>query len=565
MGNRREGDIVGTYLNPGKLSFEMGVNSEIYVDKTEMMRYLNSLVNTKQRYVSVSRPRRFGKTMTADMLCAYYDRAANARGSFEEMQLAFTEPTQTAKGELPWDCYLGSFDVVRLVMTDFIRTGKSVGDGLATLVERLLNELAELYPHVSYDRDDLFYSMDRFYQATGTQFVIVIDEWDAVFRQRQDDVIGQTLFLDFLRDWLKDKSYVALAYMTGILPIKKYGKHSALNMFTEYSMMFPRQLAPYTGFTESEVRDLCARYGRDYEAVHAWYDGYEVSDIVPADPGHERLAAGTPPKASRYALYSPLSVVEAMTTGVIMDYWNQTETYEALADYIRRDFDGLKGAVALLMDGGRLRIDTSTYQNDMTTFHGRDDVLSLLIHLGYLGYDSETGEVFVPNQEVLDEFRTSTKSPEWEGPLRAFEKSKELVRATWAKNAKHVAELLEGMHDRADNKTYNDEAALSYAVQLAYYAAQRYYTTVLELDSGKGYADICYLPSPSHPEAPALVIELKHGKPAKTALDQIRRRNYPDRLEHYRGNILLVAVSYDSNVRSTGPNFKHHSCIIEEA
>lgn len=204
-----------------------------------------------------------------------------------------------------------------------------------------------------------------------------------------------------------------MAYMTGILPIKKYGKHSALNMITEYSMMFPRQLAKYTGFTEEEVITECNRYGRDYNAVKDWYDGYDVSDVVPPDLGHrEQKASGKQPKAVRYALYSPLSVVEAMTTGIIKDYWNKTENYEALTEYIRKDYDGLKDAVALLMDGGRLVIDTSTYQNDMTTFHSRDDVLSLLIHLGYLGYDGETSEVFIPNKEILDEFKTSTKTDE---------------------------------------------------------------------------------------------------------------------------------------------------------
>ena len=556
---------MGSYLNPGGQNFDEAISSEIYVDKTEMIGCLNTLVNTRQKYVSVSRPRRFGKTMSADMVCAYYDRTANSRGLFESTKLAASDPVRTGRGELTWDGCLGKFDVVRLVMTDFFKMGKSVDSGLALLSKRLLGELSETYPQVNYDEDDLAYSMGRFYQATGTQFVIVIDEWDAVFRQCQDDKDGQRKFLDFLRDWLKDKPYVALAYITGILPIKKYGQHSALNMFTEYSMMFPRKLARFTGFTEDEVCDLCDCYGRDFGPLKDWYDGYEVSDVVSADPGYEGLAVGRPPEAKRYALYSPLSVVEAVTTGMIRNYWNQTETYEALADYIRRDYDGLKDAVALLMDGGRLRIDTSTYQNDMTTFHGRDDVLSLLVHLGYLGYDVTTSEVFVPNREVLDEFRASTKSREWEGPLRAYDRSKDLLRATWSRDAERVAELLEEAHDRVANRTYNDEAALSYAVQLAYYAAQRYYTMVLELDSGKGYADVCYLPAPKHPELPALVVELKHGNPSETALEQIRRRNYPDRLEHYRGNTLLVAISYDRDARSADPAFKRHTCIIEEA
>ena len=147
-------------------------------------------------------------------------------------------------------------------------------------------------------------------------------------------------------------------------------------------------------------------------------------------------------------------------------------------------YDGLKEAVALLMDGGRLKIEPRTYQNDMTTFTCRDDILSLLVHLGYLGFDDEQSEVFIPNKEILDEFIASTKSEEWAWAFRAFDASLKLLKATWAKDEARVAALLEEAHNRAGNKTYNDESALSYAVQVAYYAAQKYYTTILELDSG---------------------------------------------------------------------------------
>ena len=552
---------MGTYLNPGKEAYEEAVNSEIFIDKSEMLLYLNSVVRTRQKYVSVSRPRRFGKTMAADMVCAYYDREADSRELFSQRRLA-----GGGRGAR-WDEYLGRFDVLRLVMTDFMEGSGSVQDVIDYLTEEAVDELREEYPDVRLgSRVNLRTVMSRVYGATRRQFVIVIDEWDAIFRTWKGDLAGQTRYLDFLRDWMKDKPYIALAYMTGILPIKKYGQHSALNMFDEYSMISPMQLAAYTGFTEEEVSDLCRQYGRDYEQMKDWYDGYEVSDVIPPDPEHEMLMeTGVSPRPVRHALYSPLSVVKAIQTGRVMNYWNQTETYEALADYIRRDYDGLKDAVALLMDGGRLRVDTSTYQNDMTTFHGRDDVLSLLIHLGYLGFDDETSEVFVPNREILDEFRASTKSGEWAGPLRAYERSKELLEATWEGDAARVAELLEEAHDRAANMTYHGEAALSYAVQLAYYAAQRYYTTVLELDSGKGFVDIAYLPSPKYPDKPALVVELKYNKSADAAIAQIKRREYPSRLEHYRGNILLVGIDYDRDVPSARAGFKHHSCRIERA
>ena len=386
--------------------------------------------------MSVSRPRRFGKSIAADMICAYYDREAKSRELFEKRLLAKCEPIIAGNQTITWDGYLGKYDVIRIVMTDFIKSDIGVPEALAKLKGRILDELNEAYPDVKYDENDFLYSLDKFYRKTGYQFVIVIDEWDSVFRERKEDKDGQKHYLDFLRDWMKDKAYIALAYMTGILPIKKYGKHSALNMFTEYSMMFPREMAPYTGFTEAEVEGKCIEYGRDYERMKAWYDGYVVSDIIPPDPEHkEQKSTGKTPEPIRYLLYSPLSVVEATTTGIIKNYWNKTENYEALADYIGKNLDGLKDAGALLMDGGRLRIDTSTYQNDMTTFTGRDDVLSLLIHLGYLGYDDEKSEVFIPNCEILDEFKSSTKDREWVDAFASFRTSLELVKSTWAEDA----------------------------------------------------------------------------------------------------------------------------------
>ena len=469
---------MGTYLSPGKTAYEEAVNSEIFVDKSDMILYLNSIVRTKQKYVSVSRPRRFGKTMAADMICAYYDREANSRELFEKRKLAKCEPVQVADKDISWDEYLNQFDVIRLVMTDFIHRDWEVKDSINKLKKRILDELCEKYPDVKYDESDFFYSMTRFFGKTGNQFVFVIDEWDAVFRERKDDKDGQKEYLDFLRDWLKDKNYISLAYITGILPIKKYGKHSALNMFTEYSMMNPRQLASYTGFTEEEVRKLCEKYRMDYADVSNWYDGYVISDRIPTEE-REAYRKGEY-EGHKVSIYSPLSVVESMTTGQIKNYWNKTETYEALANYIRKDYDGLKDAVALLVDGGRLKIDSSTYQNDMTTFTGRDDVLSLLIHLGYLGFDDETSEVFIPNKEILDEFRTSTKGNEWIDTFRAYETSEELLKATWNRDQDTVAQLLEAAHNQAGNKTYHDEAAFSYAIQLAYYAARKYYTTILE-------------------------------------------------------------------------------------
>ena len=547
---------MGKYLNPGCNNYEEALNSDIYVDKTEMIAYVNSVVKTKQKYMCVSRPRRFGKTMAADMLCAYYGKG-ESRQLFVDRKLADNRN---------WDKYINHFDVVRVIMSDFIKKDSDISGSLLKMQKLVVRDLKKQYQDVDYyDVEDIKQSMSDVYEETGKQFVIIIDEWDAVFRVCKEDKDGQKLYLDFLRDWLKDQEYVALAYMTGILPIKKYGQHSALNMFDEYSIITPMQLAKYTGFTEEEVKLLCEEYGRNFNNIKEWYDGYEANDIIPPDPNYEvQKETGKEKESNRYSIYSPLSVVKAIRNGLIQNYWNKTENYEALAEYIRMNYDGLKDSVALMMDGGSVKVDIGTYQNDMNTFNSKDDVLALLINLGYLKYDCATQEVTIPNKEILDEFKNSTKSEEWTDTFISFRKSQELVDATWNSNEDKVAELLEWFHDSVENKTYNSEAALSYAVQLAYYAGQKYYTTIQELDSGKGYADLVYLPSPHYPDKPALLIELKYDKTIETAADQIRRKNYPQKLEHYKGNILLISVNYEKELDSTDAMYKHHSCKIEK-
>ena len=547
---------MGIYINPGNDGFEELLNSNIYVDKTEMISYINSVLKTRAKYMCVSRPRRFGKTSAVDMLCAYYGKC-DSRTLFADKKIAKHDD---------WDKYLGRFDVIMVSMTDYITEGMSVGDALKKMTSRILEDLSEEYPDVMYDETDLAYSLNKFYKKSGIQFVIIIDEWDVVFRVCKDDEEGQKFYLDFLRVWLKDRKYVALAYMTGILPIKKYGEHSALNMFDEYSIITPMQLAPYTGFTEEEVKELCEKYGRNYDRIKAWYNGYDVTDIIPPDPNYEiQKLSGNEIDPKHYAIYSPLSVIKAISTGTIQNYWNKTETYEALAKYIRLNLDGLKDEVALLMGGGRVKVNIDKYQNDMTSFNGSNDVLVMLIHLGYLGYDIDTEEVYIPNQEILAEFKNSTESEEWVDTLKAFRESEELLEATWNMDEENVAKILEKFHDGAENKTYNSEAALSYAIQMAYYAGQKYYTTIQELDSGKGYADLVYLPSPRYPDKPALLIELKYDKSVSAAADQIRNKEYLQKLEHYKGNILVVSVNYDKGADANDLDYKHHTCRIEKA
>ena len=494
------------------------------------------------------------------MISAYYDCSINARDLFEDKKIS-TNPKLYEAGregkKSPWDIYLNKFYVIHVNMVDLATETGSIPEMLFSLEKAVMRELREEWPNADRDmQGGLRLLMQEIYNREKARFVIVIDEWDCIFREFKEDTDGQRLYLDFLRDWLKDKSYIALAYITGILPIKKYGQHSALNMFGEYSMLQPQQLAEYVGFTDEEVRELCEKHGRSYDDIKAWYDGYDLYGIIP--PGEK--------EPEEYQIYNPYSVVQAVITGRICDYWNATETYEALSVHINRNFDGLKDMVMLLMEGKRIPVNTRKYQNDMSSMANADDVLTLLIHLGYLAYDSERRESYIPNREILDEYRNTVEgNGEWDQLYSVLARSQKLLEATWAGDEDEVARLVEDAHMRAGNLTYNSEAALSYAVRLAYFNAEQYYTLIPEMQAGRGYADLAYIPSPKYPDKPAIHVELKWNKDAETAMTQILDRRYPDSLEKYRGNIILVAIDYNKEVTSGCKGYKHHSCRIGRA
>ena len=519
---------MGIYLNPGSDNFQMARSSEIYVDKSGLIAYLNSVINTEDRFVCVSRPRRFGKSMAANMIAAYYDRTVDNAQVFQGLEICEAES---------YDKQGSQYDVIQINMQDFLTASETFAEFLGELERAVLWDLLEEYPDFRYyDRENLSRTMADIYRQTRRRFVVVIDEWDCVFREYKERKDWQEKYLDFLRGCLKDKRYVALAYMTGILPIKKYGTHSALNMFTEFSMTGPGPLAAFAGFTEKEVASLCRKYGMDFEECKNWYDGYHF--------------------AKAGAVYNPRSVILAMKFRKFDAYWNRTETFEALKIYIDMNYDGLREAIIALMAGERRAIDTGNFSNDMTTFHAMDDVLTLLVHLGYLGYDAAAGEVYIPNKEIAQEFVNATRTGGWEEVARALKMSGELLQATWDMDAARVAEGIEVAHLETSHLQYNDENALSYTLSLAYYTARQKYAVVREFPTGKGFADLVFLPRRQY-DVPAMIVELKWNLTAKTALGQIRAKDYPQALKDYAGKILLVGIAYDKNTRK-------HSCEIEE-
>ena len=527
---------MGSYLNPGSKGFEESLNSAIYVDKTVLIDKINELVNTRQKYICISRPRRFGKSMAADMLTAYYDRSVDTADLFDTLKIASTKDYKK---------HLNQYDVLKINMQSFLSATHSMDEMLEVFQKRIIADLKRGYPELVMDGESsLVFAMNDIYANTSRPFIILIDEWDCLFREYKQDKEAQKKYLDFLRAWLKDQEYIALAYMTGILPIKKYGSHSALNMFSEYSMINPREMAEFFGFTEDEVRSLCAEYKRNFEEAQAWYDGYELMTMD-----------GENPKI--YAMYSPKSVVDAMLSGLFDNYWNQTETYEALKVYIQMNFDGLKDAIVRMLAGDRIQINTGTFSNDMTTFQNRDDVLTLLVHLGYLSYRWQDKTVSIPNKEVSQEYVNAISTMDWNEVIESVKDSKNLLEAMWTKDADAVAAGIDKAHKEISSLQYNNENSLACTINLAFYFAREYYTIIREFSSGKGFADLCFIPRKMHTDKSAAVIELKWDKSAEGAISQIKDRQYVEGLKEFQGNLLLVGVNYDKDT-------KKHTCMIEE-
>lgn len=521
--------LMGIYVNPGNASFEMSRFSDIYVDKSMLIAHTNRVYRTERRFLCVSRPRRFGKSMAANMLTAYYSKGCDSGSLFSGLAI---------EKEDSFSVHRNRHNVIRWDVQRFLDGRKSIDTFIDEIERMVIRDLQREFPECGDfpEGSRLKTVLDDIYGKYGEGFIFIIDEWDCVFRMAKEQEEIQKEYLDFLRGLFKGAEYVELAYMTGILPIKKYGEHSALNIFDEYSMTDSKGLGKYFGFTAEEVVEQCKIHGVDFREMERWYDGYLIED---------------------YHVYNPKSVTDALTWKEFRSYWTGTETYEALKVYIDRNFDGLKEAVVEMLGGMQCRIRPEKFQNDMTTFGTKDDVLTLLVHLGYLSYDRKNREVSIPNLEITQEFLNVVDSPDWGGLTEALNRSEELLRSTWAFDEEAVAEGMSAIHNEtASLLKYNNENSLTCTVLMAYYSAKAYYMNpIMELPSGKGFADVVYLPK-RDTDRPALVVELKWNKSAQGAIEQIKDRKYTSWIEDYTGDILLVGISYDKKS-------KKHACVIE--
>lgn len=520
---------MGNYLNKGNAGFMAAVKGN-YVDKTEMISFINGSLGTLNKLTCVSRSRRFGKSLAAKMLCAYYDKSCDSRKLFDGLAISRDDS---------FEKYLNKYNVIYLDVTLFISRTANRKDVVHNINYEVMTEIEESFTNIRKGTD-LAETLVCAAKASGEKFIMIIDEWDALFREAKDDADLQKEYIDFLRSLFKSSwtdDIFEAAYMTGILPIKKYGNQSAVSDFREYTMLSPGPLVKYLGFTEHEVKRLCEQHDMDFEEMKRWYDGYSFSRLK--------------------SVYSPNSVMEAIVRDEYGSYWTGTESYESLKVYIDMDFGGLKEAVIQMLSGEKIDIITRTFQNDMVNIESKDDVLTLLVHLGYLAYDAEEKSVFIPNEEVRQEFVTTVTGGRHNELVKLVRNSDRLFQQTLSMNESAVERAIEDAHKMVSSPiSYNKEDSLRSAIRFAYITYVDEFIEVDEFPSGTGYADMVFMPKKGS-KMPVILVELKWNKTAESAIRQIKNRDYPHAFENYGGDIYLVAINYDADT-------KKHTCKIEK-
>lgn len=521
---------MGIFIRRGNADFQRIRNSE-YVDKTELITVVNRTLFTEQNMSCVTRCRRFGKSMAAKMLCAYYDDSCDSHGLFADLKIA---------QDASFEKHLNKYPVIFLDMTDFISRFKA-DDSIVSHIDReVREEVHATFPDVPAEKgDDLMALLLRIVLKTGKPFFFIIDEWDAICREFPVGSKGMERYVDWLRRMFKSVSAntaFAGVYMTGILPIKKYQTQSALNNFMEYSMVSPRNMAGFFGFTTDEVRSLADKFAMDYSELEKWYDGYKIG--------------------SQTSIFNPNSVMQALYSNYCESYWGKTGAADTVAGYIRMNYEGLKDDVISMLGGAKCKVDPKGFKNDLSEIHSRDDVLTVLIHLGYLSYDRTKSVCYIPNFEVAGEMEEAIKANKWQNVVEAVRQSEQLLESTLNGDCDAVARGIEIVHDENTSiLSYNNENSLACVLSIAYYFARNNYVIHRELPTGKGFADIVLIPR-KNVESPAIIIELKVDKDADAAISQIHRRQYSAKIAEYAGQLLLVGISYNRDS-------KQHTCQIE--
>ena len=524
---------MGIYLNPGNENFRRVIARGDYVDKTGLITEINRFIDTGNTYVCMSRPRRFGKTIAGNMLSAYYSRGCDSRELFAPYMIAMDPDFSNPNGRR------NSQNVIKIDMnSEYQNTADS--DRLIDIISaKIKKELKREFPVVEIeDNYTLAESILEIHASLGETFIVIIDEYDVLVRERADAGLFQE-YLRFLNGLFKSDTLrpaINLAYLTGILPVVRDKIQSKLNNFEEYTMLDAFDLTQYIGFTSDEVKKMCDDADMDFEECRRWYDGY-------AQNGYE--------------IYNPESVIKSMRRKSYDSYWGKTSTYEAIAERIRQNFEGTKDAVIKMLAGESVEVEASRYMNTMDSFRTKDDFLTYLIHLGYLAYNDRNRTCRIPNWEIRKEWYFAIEAdPEYTETNKIIEASKELLSETIQGNTKAVEEALDITHIHVtSNRSYNNEDALGSAIYLAYIYALNQYYIFREITAGKGFADMVFIPFKNG--CPAMVIELKRNDSAESGLAQIKEKKYYDCMSGFTGEMLLVGVNYDEKKKT-------HTCAIEK-
>ena len=521
---------MGIYVNPGNENLKIDLNSKIFVDKSLFIKKISEFINTDSRFICVSRPRRFGKTRVGSLMKAYFSKGCDSREIFSNLKIA-NDPC--------FDENLNKFNVLSVDLGAMFSSSQDKKDILTNLQNWLLEDFRKEFSKIEFsEKDSLAKMIQRVYTETNTQFVIIIDEYDVLVRERIPEDIFKS-YLELLNSLFKNNELspaIALAYLTGILPIVRDKVQSKLNVFEESTMLSPFGLEEFFGFTKEETEALCNEYGMSFAECEEWYDGYRIGELD---------------------IYNPNSVVKAMMRRECTNYWHSTGSYEVVSDYIKLDYDGVKTAVVEMLSGREVPVTVVDFKNRLDEIKTKDNVLTYLIHLGYLNYDKKTKLCRIPNKEIRQEWESAVRdSDNFAKIAEMIADSDRLLYYTQKCDAEKVAAALDEAHLAISNpKNYNNEASLQAAICLAYFTASSKYTIIQELTTGYGFADMGFIPLDK--KDPAMIIELKYDKDAETAITQIKNKNYPKVFENYLDNLLLVGVNYDKTT-------KVHECVIDK-
>ena len=501
------------FIDYGNSDFRSVKNSN-FVDKSGLLNILNKNMDTDNRFICISRPRRFGKSVAAKMAYAYYDRSSDSSKLFEGLEITKSPEYKTHLNKYP---------------TIYIDWNRFADLDHKTIVKEaqkcFVADLKKSYPFLE-EKDSFAKAIAEINEKTGDRFILIIDEWDMLVRDENTPTRDE--YVNFLRAMFKSNNankVFLLVYMTGILPIIKYETQSALNNFDEYSVINPGDTAQYYGFTKEEVKKICLDNKMDLALMEHAYDGYVI--------GREK------------SMFNPNSVMKAVRNRNYGSYWEKTASFSFIETYIHINDETIRPKIEEMLNGGTVAIEVTSFRNDMNHIENGDDVFTLLVHLGYLSYDPETYCVMIPNTEVAGEFRNAIAKAGWGWLSKALANSLTLVDKTLKLDADYIANAFDTYRPFASSvQRINSEAAMTCAIRMAYYAAEKDYKIFHELPTGKGFADMVFIPLPGS-SRPAIVVELKYDKTADSAIDQIHRKDYPASLKGFSKRIILVGVNYN--------------------